>query len=82
MSHNQAKFVIIYHKSTNHLEKFIGKDISRFKKFLLDYYQSLPELRSSERVVLELWPWQTVLQVPKMKENAEGGPSLSKLLRG
>ena len=34
---NQAKFVIIYHKSTNHLKKFIGKDISRFKKLLLDY---------------------------------------------
>ena len=35
---NQAKFVIIYHKSTNHLKKFIGKDISRFKKLLLDYW--------------------------------------------
>ena len=34
---NQAKFVIIYHKSTNHLKKFIGKDISRLKKLLLDY---------------------------------------------
>ena len=33
-------------------------------------YQSLPELRSSERVILEPWPRQTVLQVPKMKENA------------
>ena len=33
---NQAKFVIIYHKSTNHLKKFIGKNISRFKKLLLD----------------------------------------------
>ena len=34
---NQAKFVcIIYHKSTNHFKKFIGKDISRFKKLLLD----------------------------------------------
>ena len=34
---NQAKFVIIYHKSTNHLKKFIGMDISRLKKLLLDY---------------------------------------------
>ena len=34
-------------------------------------YQSLPELRSSERVILEPWPRQTVLQVPKMQENAE-----------
>ena len=33
-------------------------------------YQSLPELRSSERVILEPWPRQTVLQVPMMKENA------------
>ena len=33
-------------------------------------YQSLPELRSSERVILEPWPRQTVLQVPMMKEIA------------
>ena len=41
-------------------------------------YQSLPELRSSERVILEPWLRQTVLQVPMMKENMlGGGPSLS-----